>query len=150
MSIGELQPSSSMTTGCVMPLRGDWDIFCHAGSGWVGRVWSARKKSIETLHHGWELKPRHREDRQRDTFVLPLSYHDPGHGEDRHWDSFIFPLSYHDPNLREDRQWHTFILPLSYHDPGHGEDRWKAPIPPLSYHDRLMGYRYHIIVWFLI
>jgi len=27
---------------------------------------------------------------------LPLSYHDPGHREDRQWDTFILPLSYHD------------------------------------------------------
>ena len=39
--------SSLMSTGCVVPLRGDWCIFCHAGSGRVGRVWSAREKSLE-------------------------------------------------------------------------------------------------------
>ena len=32
------RPSSSMSTGRVMPLRGDWAIFCHAGSKRVGRV----------------------------------------------------------------------------------------------------------------
>jgi len=32
---------------CVLPLRGDWAIFCHAVSGRVGR-----EKSLETL---WEL-----------------------------------------------------------------------------------------------
>jgi len=43
-----------------------------------------------------QLNLGHGEDRQRDTFILPLSYHDPGHGEDRQRDSFILPLSYHD------------------------------------------------------
>ena len=54
-------------------LRGDWAIFCHAGSGRVGRVWSAREKSREILRHGWELNPGHGEDRQ---WAIPLSYHD--------------------------------------------------------------------------
>ena len=27
--------------------------FCCAGSGWVGRVWSARVKSLEVLYRGW-------------------------------------------------------------------------------------------------
>jgi len=67
------------------------------------------------LSHGWELNPGHREDRQWDTSILPLSYHDPGCGEDRRWVSFILPLSYHDPGHEEDKQWDTFILPLSYH-----------------------------------
>jgi len=49
-------------------LRGDWAIFCHAGSGQVGRVWSGREKS-----HGWELNPGHGEDRR---WAIPLSYHD--------------------------------------------------------------------------
>jgi len=57
-----LHPSSLMSTGWVAPLRGDWAIFCHAGSGRVGRVWSARKNSLEILRRGWELNPGHRED----------------------------------------------------------------------------------------
>ena len=52
---------------------GDWAIFCHAGSGRVGRVRSAREKSVEILRCGWELNPCHGEDRQ---WVIPLSYHD--------------------------------------------------------------------------
>jgi len=71
LSMVGLQPSSLMSTSCVVPLRGDWAVFCHAGSGRVGRVWSVREKSLEILRHGWELKL--------------------GHGEDRQWDSFIFP-----------------------------------------------------------
>jgi len=83
-----------------------------------------------------ELNPGHREDRQWNTFILSLSYHDPSHGEDRQWDIFILSLSYHDPGHREDRQWDTFILSLSYHDPSHGEDRqWDIFILSLSYHD---------------
>jgi len=69
----DFQPSSSLSTGCVVSLRGDWAIFCHAGSGRVGRVWSARGKSLEILRRGWESNPGHREDRQR---AFPLSYHD--------------------------------------------------------------------------
>ena len=92
LSVVGLEPSSSLSTGCVVSLRGDWAIFCHAGSGRVGRVWS-----LEILRHGWELNLSHREDRQWDTFILSLSYLDPGHWENRQWDTFILPLSYHDP-----------------------------------------------------
>jgi len=53
-----------------------WAIFSYASSEWVGRVWSAREKSLEILRHGWELHPSHREDRQWDSFFLPPSYHD--------------------------------------------------------------------------
>jgi len=63
LSLAGLRPSSSLSTGCVVSLRGDWAIFCHAGSGRVG-VWSAREKSLEMLRRGWELNPGHREDRQ--------------------------------------------------------------------------------------
>ena len=116
LSVVELRPSSSLSTGCVMSLRGDWPFFCHAGSGLVGRVRSAREKSLEILRRGWVLNPGHR-GRQ---WAIPLSYHD--HREDRQWAT---PLSYHDH--REDRQW---AIPLSYH--GHREYRQWAT--PLSYH----------------
>ena len=52
LSIVEFRPSSSLSTGCVVSLRGDWAIFCHAGSGRVGRVRSARWKSLEILRRG--------------------------------------------------------------------------------------------------
>jgi len=39
-------------------------------------VCSAREKSLEILHHGRELNPDHREDRQGDSFILPLRYCD--------------------------------------------------------------------------
>jgi len=52
----ELLPSFSMSTGCVMPLRGYWAHFHHAGPGQDGRVWSASGKSLETFRHGQELK----------------------------------------------------------------------------------------------
>jgi len=73
LSIVELRPSSSLSTGCVVSLRGDWAIFCHAGSERVGRVRSAREKSLEILRRGWKLNPGHGEDRQ---WAIPLSYHD--------------------------------------------------------------------------
>ena len=111
LSIVEFCFSSSMSTGCVVPLRGDWAIFCHAGSGRVIN----QGKSFEILRHGWELDQGHGEDRHWDTFILSLSYHDPGHGEDRQWDTFILPLSYHNLGHGEDRQWDSFILSLSYH-----------------------------------
>jgi len=44
LSLVELRPSSSLSTGRVVSLRGDWAIFCHAGSERVGRVWSVRGK----------------------------------------------------------------------------------------------------------
>jgi len=53
-TIVELWPSSSLSTGRVVPLRGDWAIFCHAGSGRVGRVWSVREKSLE-IFRIWHL-----------------------------------------------------------------------------------------------
>jgi len=68
LSVVGLWPSSSLSTGCVVPLRGDWAIFCHACSGRVGR-----KTILKILHRGWELNPVHREDRQ---WAIPLSYHD--------------------------------------------------------------------------
>jgi len=132
LSMVGLQSSSSMSTDCVVLLKGDWTIFRHAGSGRVGRVWSARKNTVKysatagnwtratgridsEIHSPTELSwPRQWEDRQWNSFILPLSYHDPGHREDRQWDTFILPLSYHDAGHREDRQWDSFILPLSY------------------------------------
>jgi len=103
------------------------------------------------------IEPTPWENRPRDTFILPLSFHPPGPRRGQtvrcisfpaelswpgprqrqtvryihsptelswpgpwwgQWDTFILPLSYHNPGHREDRQWDTFILPLSYHDPG--------------------------------
>ena len=98
-------------------------------------VWSAREKS---LRHGWELNPGHEENRQGNTFILPLCYHDPGHEENWQCNTFILPLCYHDPGHKENRQCNTFILPLCYHDPGHEENRQcNTFILPLCYHDRL-------------
>ena len=51
LSVVRRRPSSLMSTECVVLLRGDWAIFCHAGSGWVGRVWSAREKIF------WNISP---------------------------------------------------------------------------------------------
>jgi len=73
LSVVGLRPSSSLFTGCAVPLRGDWAIFCHVGSRRVGGVWSAREKSLGIPHRGWELNPGRREDRQ---WAIPLSYHD--------------------------------------------------------------------------
>jgi len=138
------RPSPWMSNGCVVPLRGNWVIFCHAC--WIRKGWrnviSQGKTPWNTMRHCHcqELNPGHGEDRQRDIFILLLSYHNQGHREDRQWDTFILPLSYHDPGHGEDRQRDTFILPLSYHDPGHGEDRqWYTFILPLSYHDPGQG-----------
>ena len=64
LSMVGLRPSSSLSTGCVVSLRGDWAIFRHAGSGRVSRVQSPREKSLGILRRGWELNPGHREDRQ--------------------------------------------------------------------------------------
>ena len=57
LSMVELRPSSSLSTDCVVSLRGDWAIFCHAGSGRVGRVWSAREKSLEILKPWLGIEP---------------------------------------------------------------------------------------------
>jgi len=66
-------PSSWLSTGCMLSLRGAWAVFYNAGSGQVGKVWSARKKSLGILRRGWELNPGHREARQ---WAIPLSYQD--------------------------------------------------------------------------
>ena len=88
--IVEVRPSSSLSTGCVVSLRGDSAIFCHTGSGRVGRVWSTREKSLGILYRGLELSLGHKEDRQ---WAIPLIYHELGHREDRQW---AIPLSYHE------------------------------------------------------
>jgi len=66
-------PPSSLSAGCIVSLMGDWAIFCHAGSGRVGRVWSTRQKSIEILRRAWELNLGHKADRQ---WAIALCYHD--------------------------------------------------------------------------
>jgi len=101
---------------------------------------SQRKMSLETLHHSRELNPGHGRDKQWDTFIFILNYHDPGHGEDVQTMSYIYsPIELSWPGHGEDRQRDSFILTLSYHNPGHGEDRpWVTFILPLSYHDQAM------------
>jgi len=66
-------PSSSLSIGCMVSLRGDWAIFYNAGSGRVGKAWSARKNSLGILRRGWELNMGYREARQ---WAIPLSYQD--------------------------------------------------------------------------
>ena len=44
LSMAGLWPTSSLSAGCVVPLRGNGAIFCHTDSGRVGRVWSAWEK----------------------------------------------------------------------------------------------------------
>jgi len=53
----ELWPSFSLSTGCVVSLRGDWAIFCHTGSGRVGRVWSDRENPLKysAVVENWTL-----------------------------------------------------------------------------------------------
>jgi len=72
-----LRPSSSLSTGCMVSLRGDWAIFCHAGSGRVSRVWSARENALKY-------------------FALAASELNPGHGEDRQWDYIMFDYKIHE------------------------------------------------------
>jgi len=57
------RPSSSMSTACVVTLRRNWAIFCH-DSERIGKVWSAREKSLTILRRDRELNPGHGEDRQ--------------------------------------------------------------------------------------
>jgi len=60
-----------------------------------------REKPLRILHHGWELNPGLREDRQ---LAIPLSFQGPGYGENRQRDASILPLSYHEPGHGVDRQ----------------------------------------------
>jgi len=72
-----LRSSSSESTDYVVPLRGgEIEPFSAtlAQDNWQS-VFS-QAKSLEILRHGWDLNPGHREDRQWDAFILPLSYHD--------------------------------------------------------------------------
>jgi len=71
---GPFTSSHRLSTGCVVSFRGDGAIFCHTGSGRVGRVWSAREKSLGILCCGWEFNPGHKKDRQ---WAIPLSYRGP-------------------------------------------------------------------------
>ena len=49
---GRRRPSSSLSIGCVVSLRGDWDIFCPAGSG-LG--WQSAISQGKIL---WNILPR--------------------------------------------------------------------------------------------
>ena len=62
----------------------------HGGWGRVGGV------NSHIVCPPWLRTAGYEEDRQWNTFILPLSYHNPGHREDRQWDTFIPPLRYHD------------------------------------------------------
>ena len=75
--------------------RGEIELFSTAlaQGRLIGRMWSAKEKSLQMLCHNRELNPDQGENRRWDTFIPPLSYHDPDHREDRQWDTFIFPLS---------------------------------------------------------
>ena len=46
-------------------------------------------KSLKILCHGRELDRGHGEGWKWDTFILPLSYHDPDHRGDRQWDTIM-------------------------------------------------------------
>jgi len=82
-------------------------------------LWSAREKSLETLHHGRELNRGQGDDRRWYTFILL----EPSWPEPRGWQTVIYIHSLTElswPGPGEDRRLYTFILPLSYHDPGLG------------------------------
>ena len=124
----ELWPSS-VSTCCVVPLRGDWAIFCHAGSGRVGRVWSAKEKSLEILRHSRELNPGNREDRQYRRCICSsteLSWPGTPRGQTVseiylffHWAIMTRATE------RTDSIWDIFVLPLSHHDRKEDENIWK-------------------------
>ena len=78
---------------------------------WLRTGWQL-KDSLDIDYHGWALIPSHGENRQWNTFILPLSYHVPSQGEDRQWDTFILPLSYHDRPISfvwQGKGWQTSI-----------------------------------------
>ena len=39
-------------------------------------MWSAREKFLKVVRHGRELNRGYGDDKNWDTFILPLSYHD--------------------------------------------------------------------------
>ena len=91
LSMVELRPSSSLST-----LRSCWERVISHGN------------SLEILRHGRELNSCHEQDRQWGTFVLSMSYHNPGHRKDRQWETSVFSLSYHDWHNRN--LYHFFVL----------------------------------------
>jgi len=119
-----------MGTGCVMPLRRDCAIFCHAGSERVGGVWSAREKlpwnkspwleiglqpkkgqTVRYIHSPTELSWRGQTVRYIHS-PTELSWR----GQTVRYIHSPTELSW--PGHGEGRLWDTFILPLSYHDLG--------------------------------
>jgi len=77
----------SLQLRCV-PLKGKRPIFCHAGSGRVGRVWSARENLLKysAAAGNWTQATKMINN---NTVILPPSYHDSGHGEDSEIHSFF-------------------------------------------------------------
>jgi len=64
-----MRPKAFFPMGCHSALW--YSLNCVQGS----TCDQPRNNPFELLHHGWELNPGHREDRQ---WAIPLSYHDPG------------------------------------------------------------------------
>ena len=96
------------------PSDGYWPSFCHASSGYVGRVWPPRDKSLEIHGHERELNPGSRADR-------PWEGIEPGQQSgqtmSRNWIRAAERTDHEqelNPGSRADRPWETFILPLSY------------------------------------
>jgi len=98
--------------------RGEIELFSTAlaQGRLIGRMWSAKEKSLQMLCHNRELNPDQGENRRWDTFIPPLSYHDPDHREDRqgdhsfsHWDIMTRATERTDSEIHSFSHWAVII-----------------------------------------
>ena len=76
----------SVVASWPVPRRGQTVRRILSSFAWATTIWATEKA-------------------QWDTFILPLSYHDPGCGEGSQWDLFILPLSSPHQGNWEGRLW---------------------------------------------
>ena len=90
-----LWPSSSMSTDCVLLLREDWAIFCHAGSGRVDSVRSAGKdpSKYSAMAAGIEPWPRRGQTVRCVISPIELSWPGPQRGQTVRYIHFPTELS---------------------------------------------------------
>jgi len=76
LSMVWLQPSSSMSIGCVVSLRRDWAISTIWLRMGFAKLYQPEKNPLKYSITAAGIEPGHGEDRQWDTFIVQRSYHD--------------------------------------------------------------------------
>jgi len=95
-----LRPSSSLSTGCVAPLRGDWAIFCHTLAQDGLAVRSAREKSLEIQPRGWDwTQATGRTDSELFHWDIMTRATGRTDGELSHWDTMTRAMERTDSDL---------------------------------------------------